>query len=109
MNTDMEIFKLLKPFVFFPIASYPTDPTWCIMVVVGGDHISKLDEVRKKVEEIPDTMTPEVMFVFLNDKKYPESIFRMEYSPKYPGDTRRGDSRSPTVVSCVLISVALTD
>ena len=78
------------------------------MVVVGGDHIRKLDAVRQKVEEIPDTMTPEVMFVFLNDEKNPGSIFRMEYSPKYPGDERRGDTHSPTVVSFVHLSVALT-
>ena len=54
-----------------------SDPTGCTVVVVGGEHINKFEDVMESVDKIGDEMSrlPEAVFVFLNDDKYPENIF----------------------------------
>ena len=49
---------------------------WCLLVVVEGEYIEKLDEVMKKVDEIGTDFgeIPEAVFLFLSEK-YPETIF----------------------------------
>ena len=88
LNTDLKI-SILKPFATF------TDPTWCSVVVVGGEYVNMLDAVIKRVEQIMIDielhMVPEAIFVFLKEEKYPETIFRIESR----------DTRAPPVVNIV--------
>ena len=69
-----------------------SDPTWCTVVVVGGQFINMLESVMEKLKEIgrhEHLRIPEAVFVFLDDEKYPENIFSTESRSKY----------SPTMVS----------
>ena len=70
--------NLTMPFWFFMSFITFEDPVWCLMVVVEGEYIDKLEEVKEKVDDIVWVarwpLAPEVVFLFLSEK-YPETIF----------------------------------
>ena len=69
------------------------DPLSCLVVVVGGQYISQMKAVTRRVEEIGDHLgfrIPEAIFVFLPEK-YPLSV--------YSKDNRH--TLSPTMVKRV--------
>ena len=69
------------------------DPLSCLVVAVGGQYISQMKAVTRRVEEIGDHLgfrIPEAIFVFLPEK-YPLSV--------YSKDNRH--TLSPTMVKRV--------
>ena len=80
MNDDRNI-STLEAFVTF------SDPTWCTVVLVGGEYVYQWEAVMQKVDEIGDELEriPKAVITFLKDEKPPENIYssdnRTTFSP----------------------------
>ena len=89
LKKDYSLNTLLKSFMNFE------DPTFCTVVVVGGEYINKIDAVMDKLavtggDELK--RLPEAVFLFLPET-YPDNIFSKDKRHRL----------SPTMVKIIVL------